>query len=60
MEVGLRVGVGGVEVGNGGIEEFCEREIGFADAVDDTAGELISAVAVEVGVVADRGGLARE
>ena len=60
MEVGLGVGVGGVEVGDVGVEEFCEGEVGFADAVDDAAGEFVGAVAVEVGVVADGGGLAGE
>ena len=60
VEVGLRVGVGGVEVGDFGVEEFCQWQVGFADAVDDAAGELVGAVAVEVGVVADGGGLAGE
>jgi len=49
-----------IEVGNGGVEEFGEREIGFADAVDYASGELVRAVAVEVGVIADGGGLAGE
>src|SRR5438309_11044139 len=60
IEGGLRVGVGWVEVGDGGIEEFFQGQVGFADAVDDAAGELVGAVAVEVGVVADGFGLAGE
>ncbi len=52
VEGGLRVGVGGVEVGDGGVEEFGEGQVGFADAVDDAAGQFVGAIAVEVGVVA--------
>ena len=57
VEVWLWIGVGGVEVRNGGVEELCEGEVGFADAVDDAAGELVGAVVVKVGVVADGVGL---
>ena len=53
-------GWAGLKSGMAGVEEFCEGEIGFADAVDDAAGELVGAVTVEVGVVADGGGLAGE
>lgn len=60
VEVGLWVGMGGVEVGDAGVEEFGKGEVVFADAVDDAAGELVGAVAVEVGVVTDGGGLAGE
>ena len=60
VEVRLEVGVGRVEVGDFGVEKFCEREVGFADAVNDAAGEFVGSVAVEVGVVADGGGLAGE
>ena len=58
MEAGFGVWMGGVEVGDLGVEKFCEGQVGFADAVDDAAGELVGAVAVEVGVVVDGGGLA--
>ena len=60
IEVGLWIGVGWVEVGDGGIEKFGEGKVGFADGVDDAAGELVGSVAVEVGVVADGGCLAGE
>ena len=53
VEVGLRVGVGGVEVGDGGIEKFGEGKVGFVDAVDHAAGEFVGAVIVEVGGVGD-------
>ena len=38
VEVGEGVGVGGVEVGHGGIEELRDGQLVFADAVDDAAG----------------------
>lgn len=57
VEAGLGIGVGRVEVGDGGVEEFCERKVRFADAMDDAAGELVGSIAVEVSVVCDGGGL---
>ena len=60
IELRLGVGVGGVEVGDGWVEELGDGEVGFANAVDDAAGEFVCAVAVEVSVIVDGLGLVRE
>ena len=57
MEGGDGVRMGRIKVGDAGVKEFDDGEVGGADAVDDAAGEFVGSVAIEVGVVGDGVGL---